>query len=71
MVIIVFPALGWAAVDRAHGGTTLGDGNRTIEDLLKEVMRPMVKEWLDANLPTMTQLARPGGRLWRRPAFTG
>jgi cell pole-organizing protein PopZ len=44
-----------AAVDRAHGGTTLGDGNRTIEDLLKEVMRPMVKEWLDANLPSLTE----------------
>lgn len=44
-----------AAVDRAHGGSVLGDGNRTIEDLLKEVMRPMVKDWLDENLPGLTE----------------
>ena len=36
-----------AAVDRAHGGSVLGDSNRTIEDLVKEVMRPIVKDWLD------------------------
>ena len=44
-----------AAVDRAHGGSVLGDGNRTIEDLVKEVMRPMVKDWLDENLPGLTE----------------
>ena len=44
-----------AAVDRAHGGGVLGDGNRTIEDLVKEVMRPMVKDWLDENLPGLTE----------------
>lgn len=44
-----------AAVDRAHGGSALGDGNRTIEDLVKEVMRPMVKDWLDENLPALTE----------------
>lgn len=44
-----------AAVDRAHGGSILGDGNRTIEDLVKEVMRPMVKDWLDENLPGLTE----------------
>jgi uncharacterized protein len=40
-----------AAVDRAQGGAQLGDANRTIEDLVKEVMRPMIREWLDENLP--------------------
>lgn len=44
-----------AAVDAAHGGTPLGDGNRTIEDLVKEVMRPMIKEWLDDNLPSLVE----------------
>ena len=34
-----------AAVDAAHG-TPIGNGNLTIEDLVKEVMRPMIKEWL-------------------------
>jgi cell pole-organizing protein PopZ len=57
-----------AAVDRAHGGSTLGDGNRTIEDLVKEVMRPMVKEWLDENLPNLTErlVRREIERLARR-----
>jgi cell pole-organizing protein PopZ len=40
-----------AAVDRAQGGALLSDANRTIEDLVKEVMRPMIREWLDENLP--------------------
>ena len=44
-----------AAVDQAHGGGVLGDGNRTIEDLVKEVMRPIVKDWLDENLPGLTE----------------
>jgi len=44
-----------AAVDRAHGGSVLGDSNRTIEDLVKEVMRPIVKDWLDENLPGLTE----------------
>lgn len=43
------------AVDQAKGGATLGDGNRTIEDLVKEVMRPMIREWLDQNLPGLVE----------------
>ena len=43
-----------AAVDAAHG-TPIGNGNRTIEDLVKEVMRPMIKEWLDDNLPALVE----------------
>lgn len=43
-----------AAVDAAHG-TPIGNGNRTIEDLVKEVMRPMIKEWLDDNLPGLVE----------------
>jgi len=44
-----------AAVDRAHGGSVLGDGNRTIEDLVKEVMRPIVKDWLDEIMPGLIE----------------
>lgn len=29
--------------------------NRTLEDITKELLRPMLKEWLDANLPTIVQ----------------
>jgi cell pole-organizing protein PopZ len=43
-----------AAVDAAHG-TPIGNGNQTIEDLVKEVMRPMIKEWLDDKLPALVE----------------
>jgi len=56
-----------AAVDRAHAGTPIGQGGRTIEDLVKEVMRPMIREWLDANLPGLVErlVAREISRLSR------
>ena len=31
----------------------LGRGNITIEDLVREQLRPMLKEWLDAHLPSV------------------
>lgn len=31
-----------------------GEG-RTLEDLVTDLLRPMVKEWLDANLPTIVE----------------
>ncbi len=43
-----------AAVDMAHA-TAIGTAGRGIEDLVKEVVRPMVKEWLDANLPGLVE----------------
>ncbi len=33
------------------GATFLGNGNRTLEDMVIELMRPLLKEWLDKNLP--------------------
>jgi hypothetical protein len=33
----------------------LGDGTRTIEDVVRELLRPMLKSWLDENLPTMVE----------------
>ena len=45
-----------AAADPAdRGGTPLGEGNRTFEDMVKEVMTPMIREWLDANLPSVVE----------------
>ena len=29
----------------------IGDGNQTLEHLVKDVLRPILKEWLDENLP--------------------
>ncbi len=33
----------------------LGDGSRTIEDIVRELLRPMLKTWLDDNLPGMVE----------------
>lgn len=46
-----------AAVNAAFGSlaqTMLGRG-RTLEDLVQEMMRPMLKEWLDENLPGLVE----------------
>jgi hypothetical protein len=43
-----------AAVDSAFktlAGTVLGQNARTLEDLVKEMLRPMLKSWIDDNLP--------------------
>jgi uncharacterized protein len=31
------------------------DSHRTLEDLTREMLRPMLKEWLDENLPTIVE----------------
>ena len=31
--------------------TSLGNGSRTLEDMVIELMRPLLKQWLDQNLP--------------------
>jgi len=33
------------------GASYLGNGARTLEDMVIELMRPLLKEWLDQNLP--------------------
>lgn len=49
------------------GNMALGSG-RTLEDLVKEMLRPMLKEWLDKNLPTLVEHAvtRELDRMTRR-----
>jgi cell pole-organizing protein PopZ len=49
-------------------GPNLGPSGRTIEDIVKELLRPMLKEWLDKNLPTMVErfVEREIVRLTRR-----
>ncbi len=43
-----------AAVDSAFNAlahTVIGQNARTLEDLVKEMLRPLLKSWLDDNLP--------------------
>jgi cell pole-organizing protein PopZ len=47
-----------AAVDHAFNSlahTVLGQNARTLEDLVKEMLRPMLKSWLDDNLPSLVE----------------
>ena len=47
-----------AAVDSAFNtlaNTVLGQNARTLEDLVKEMLRPMLKSWLDDNLPNLVE----------------
>ena len=44
-----------AAVDTHRRAADPSIGPRTIEDLVKDVMRPMIREWLDDNLPSLVE----------------
>lgn len=47
-----------SAVDHAFNSlanTVLGNNARTLEDLVKEMLRPMLKSWLDDNLPGLVE----------------
>ncbi|MFA6265538.1 MAG: DUF2497 domain-containing protein [Pseudolabrys sp.] len=47
-----------SAVDHAFNSlanTVLGNNARTLEDLVKEMLRPMLKSWLDDNLPNLVE----------------
>lgn len=47
-----------AAVDSAFNAlarTVLVDNSRTLEDLVRELLRPMLKSWLDDNLPGLVE----------------
>jgi cell pole-organizing protein PopZ len=37
------------------GSTPLGNTGRTLEDLIRELLTPMLKQWLDANLPALVE----------------
>ncbi|MGE0109527.1 MAG: DUF2497 domain-containing protein [Bdellovibrionales bacterium] len=43
---------------RAAGmSSSLGNGSRTLESMVMELMRPLLKTWLDANLPPLVERA--------------
>jgi len=39
----------------AERGTLVRSGGPTIEDMVREELRPMLKQWLDANLPPLVE----------------
>ena len=43
------------AVDRGAAGAPIGVGGHTLEDIVKEIMRPMIRDWLDAHLPHLVE----------------
>lgn len=43
--------------DALIGAMPVGDGNRTLENMVLELLRPMVKHWLDQNLPGVVEKA--------------
>ncbi|WP_425453115.1 PopZ family protein [Bosea caraganae] len=47
-----------SSVHNAFGAlahTVLSNNARTLEDLVKDMLKPMLKTWLDDNLPTMVE----------------
>jgi len=52
----------------SEAGPSVGHGGKTIEDLVKEMLRPMLKDWLDRNLPPIVEryVEREIVRLTRR-----
>ncbi|MFI4998568.1 MAG: DUF2497 domain-containing protein [Reyranellales bacterium] len=52
----------------SDSGPSVGAGGKTIEDMVKEMLRPMLKDWLDRNLPAMVErfVEREIVRLTRR-----
>ena len=43
------------AAFNALAQTVLVDNSRTLDDLVREMLRPMLKAWLDDNLPGMVE----------------
>ncbi len=46
--------------------TVLTHNARTLEDLVQDMLRPMLKAWLDDNLPVMVERSGPGRDRARR-----
>ncbi|MCE2510579.1 MAG: DUF2497 domain-containing protein [Alphaproteobacteria bacterium] len=51
-----FEQLAKAVTKGDKPGTLLGSASdKTLEDIVKELLRPMLREWLDQNLPSITE----------------
>ena len=45
----------WCARWRRSASTQVYSGGPTIEDIVREELRPMLKAWLDSNLPPLVE----------------
>ncbi len=43
------------AAASSDSGPAVGSGGKTVEDLVREMLRPMLKEWIDKNLPPLVE----------------
>lgn len=50
-----FAAMHSRARDRRSGDVYLGDGAITLEEIVKELLRPQLQQWLDENLPGLVE----------------
>lgn len=57
-----------AAVAMQRSARATEIGHRTVEEMVGDLMRPMIKEWLDANLPALVEqlVGREIDRMSRR-----
>ena len=39
----------------AEPGVRIGSGDRTLEDIVRELLRPLLKEWLESKLPPLVE----------------
>ena len=48
-------ALSQLAALSSRPGLGIGNGQLTIEEMVRDLLRPMLRDWLDANLPGMVE----------------
>jgi cell pole-organizing protein PopZ len=41
--------------ERRNGDIAIGNGDRTLEDIVRETLRPLLQTWLDENLPALVE----------------
>ncbi len=50
-----FAAIANRVQRRVASDVLLGDGGVTLEEIVKDLLRPLLKDWLDANLPGLVE----------------
>jgi cell pole-organizing protein PopZ len=50
-----FAAISGGGAEAGLPPLPLGEGGRTLEDLVRETLRPLLKAWLDQNLPPLVE----------------